>query len=331
MSTGSRGCRYDEDFKRTLVNIYQNGGKTQTELCSEYGVSLTSLARWIKQYSTVTTDDGEILCKVLGVNRSTYYKHFNTEPADRTKENQEIARLILQIYADYNKRLGAYKITYVLKRDYGINISVGRVYRLMRNLKLPRMSTEKPYRSYKLKDNGVCTNHLHQEFNQKAPNLVWASDFTYIKVAGKWYYLCIVMDLFSRKVISWNISGKPDVDLVMNAFKKAYAKREQPHGLMFHSDRGSQYTAFSFRRLLDSLDVVQSFSKKGYPFDNACCESFFKYLKKEETNRRTYHSLEELNMSIFKYIEGFYNSRRPHGSLGMLTPNQKEEYFWNQA
>lgn len=201
----------------------------------------------------------------------------------------------------------------------------------MRNLKLPRMSTEKPYRSYKHKDNGVCTNHLHQEFNQKAPNLVWASDFTYIKVAGKWYYLCIVMDLFSRKVISWNISGKPDVDLVMNAFKKAYAKREQPHGLMFHSDRGSQYTAFSFRRLLDSLDVVQSFSKKGYPFDNACCESFFKYLKKEETNRRIYHSLEELNMSIFKYIEGFYNSRRPHGSLGMLTPNQKEEYFWNQA
>ena len=201
----------------------------------------------------------------------------------------------------------------------------------MRILQLPKMSTEKPYLNYRHKDNGDCTNHLHQEFNQKSPNLVWASDFTYIKVAGKWYYLCIVMDLFSRKIIAWNISGKADVDLAMTAFKKAYAKRNCPSGLMFHSDRGSQYTAFLFRQLLDSLNVVQSFSKKGYPFDNACCESFFKHLKKEETNRKTYYSFQELQLSIFAYIEGFYNSKRPHGSLGMLTPNEKEELFWNQA
>lgn len=201
----------------------------------------------------------------------------------------------------------------------------------MRMLKLPRMSTDKPFHNYRHKDTGTCANHLQQEFNQKAPNLVWASDFTYIKVAGKWYYLCIVMDLFSRKVISWTISGKPNVDLVMDAFQKAYNKREQPQGLMFHSDRGTQYTAFSFRKLLDSLNVVQSFSKKGYPFDNACCECFFKYLKKEEVNRRTYHSLQELQLSVFEYIEGFYNSRRPHGSLQMLTPNEKEELFWSQV
>ena len=249
--------------------------------------------------------DIKILCKVLGVNRSTYYKHYNSEPAVRIKENQQIAKLILQIYADYNKRLGAYKITYVLQRDYGINISVGRVYRLMKTLQLPRMSTDKPFRNYRHKETGNCTNHLHQEFNQKCPNIVWVSDFTYIQVAGKWYYLCIVMDLFSRKVISWNISAKPDVNLVMTAFKKAYDKRKQPNGLMFHSDRGSQYTAFVFRQLLDSLNVVQSFSKKGYPFDNACCESFFKYLKKEEINRKpithyknfSYPSLNTLKVS----------------------------------
>lgn len=139
------------------------------------------------------------------------------------------------------------------------------------------------------------------------------------------------MDLFSRKVIAWNISAKPDVHLVMTTFKKAYDKRKCPKGLMFHSDRGSQYTALAFRQLLDSLSVVQSFSKKAYPFDNACCECFFKYLKKEETNQRTYHYLQELQLSVFEYIEGFYNSRRPHGSLGMLTPNEKEELFWNQA
>ena len=111
-------------------------------------------------------------------------------------------------------------------------------------------------------------------------------------------------------------------------FFKAYTARKRPQGLMFHSDRGTQYTAFSFRQLLDSLNVVQSFSNKGYPFDNACCESFFKYLKKEETNRRTYHSLQELQLSVFEYIEGFYNSKRPHGSLNLLTPNEMEALYW---
>ena len=136
---------------------------------------------------------------------------------------------------------------------------------------------------------------------------------------------------FSRKIISWNISSRPNADLVIQTFQKAYHTRNCPAGLMFHSDRGSQYITFAFRKLLDELNVIQSFSKKGYPFDNACCESFFKYLKKEETNRRTYHSLQELQLSVFKYIEGYYNSRRPHSSLGMLTPNEKEELFWNQA
>lgn len=135
---------------------------------------------------------------------------------------------------------------------------------------------------------GEYTDHLQQEFNQNSPNVVWVSDFTYIKGAGKWYYLCIVMDLFSRKIISWNISGKPDVDLVMTTFKK------------------------------------------GYPFDNACCECFFKYLKKEEVHRKSYHSLHDLKLAIFEYIEGFYNSKRPHASLGMLTPNEKENLFRNQ-
>ena len=135
----------------------------------------------------------------------------------------------------------------------------------------------------------------------------------------------------SPRKLSYGISAKPDVDLVISTFNKAYQKRNAPSGLMFHSDRGSQYTAFAFRQLLDSLDVVQSFSKADFPFDNACCECFFKYLKKEETNRRTYHSLQELQLSVFEYIEGFYNSRRPQALFGMLTPNQAELLFSEQA
>ena len=196
----------------------------------------------------------------------------------------------------------------------------------MKSMQLPKMSTVKPAITF-VQDNVIKTNHLEQNFEQKAPNLVWVSDITYIKAGGKWYYLCVIIDLFSRKVIAWDISSKPDTDLVISVFNKAYAKRNISAGLMFHSDRGTQYTAFKFRKLLDELNIVQSFSKKGYPFDNAVAESFFKYLKKEETNRRTFSSLSELKLSVFEYIEGFYNSKRPHSSLGYLTPNEKELQF----
>lgn len=200
----------------------------------------------------------------------------------------------------------------------------------MKTMQLPPMSSVKPSFVRAAADEDDCPNHLKQLFTQKAPNLAWVSDFTYIRAGGKWYYLCIIIDLFSRKVISWHLSGKPDVDLVLKTFKKAYAKRNATFGLMFHSDRGSQYTAFAFQQLLDSLNVVQSFSKKGYPFDNAVCESFFKYLKKEETNRKTYHTFEELKSSIFEYIEGYYNPKRPHGALGYLTPNEAEAAYDSQ-
>ena len=113
-----------------------------------------------------------------------------------------IASKILHVYAYYNKQFGAYKITHILQRDYGILISIRRVYRLMKSLQLPRMSAQKPFHSHKRNENGECTNHLQKDFNQKAPNIVWVSDFTYIKAVGKWYYFCIAMDLFSRKIIS---------------------------------------------------------------------------------------------------------------------------------
>ena len=219
-----------------------------------------------------------------------------------------------------------YKIHYLLKRDYGIDISCGRVYRLMKQMNLPPISTKKPnYSAYN--DQNEYDNHLKQQFNQLAPDTVWVSDITYIKVSGKFYYLCVIIDLFSRKVIAYNISGRPDSALVIETFLSAYRSRKAPYGLMFHSDRGSQYNSFSFRKLLDDLNVVQSFSKKGHPYDNAVAESFFKYLKHEEINRRNYSSLQELKLSVFEYIEGYYNSKRPHSSLRMLTPNQKEQNF----
>lgn len=124
--------------------------------------------------------DIKTLCRVLRVNRSTYYKHFFSEPAPRTNENQIIRKHILQIYTDYDNTLGAYKIRRVLNRDYGININLGRVYRLMNSMNLTKRSAEMPKWKGTWKDNGPCVNYPNQLFNPATPNSVWASDFTYI-------------------------------------------------------------------------------------------------------------------------------------------------------
>jgi transposase InsO family protein len=251
-------------------------------------------------------------------------------PAPRTEKNQEIRRAILQTYSEHDKRPGPVKVRILLKSDYGINISAGRVYRLMKTMELPSLVSKRPKFKPFVTEETECVNRLEKRFSQVAPDIVWVSDITYIRAGGRFYYLCVIIDLFSRKVIAYKISARPDAQLVKNAFAAAYFKRN-PKGLMFHSDRGCQYTAFSFRQLLDNCNVVQSFSKKGHPYDNAVAESFFKYLKQEETNRRNYQTLKELELSVFQYIEGYYNSKRPHGGLNYLTPNQVEINFFSQT
>lgn len=269
------------------------------------------------------------LCRVLGVQRSSYYKHFNSKPSPRSIENQDIRSKILTIYTASNKRLGVLKIRRCLDREYGIHISQGRIYRLMKNMNLPKMSTAKPSAKPANKhQEGLCPNVIKQNFSTAKPNLVWVSDITFVKVNGRFAYVCVIIDLFSRKVISWQVSNKIDTDLVISTFQKAYSLRKPPNQLIFHSDRGCQYTSSNFRKLLDNLGVVQSFSAKGYPYDNAVSESFFKYLKKEELLRHSYASIVDLKLSLFQYIDGFYNRSRPHSAIHMLTPDEFEDVFF---
>ena len=269
----------------------------------------------------------KILCRVLMVSRSTYYKHFFSQIAPRTKENKEIKAQILQIYSEHNKRVGGPKIRFLLQSEYGVNISQGRVYRLMKTMKLPILAQKKPKFRYPQTQEAECPNKLKQQFNPKAPDEVWVSDLTFLKVCGRWHYLCVILDLFARKVVAWKLGSRPDVELVKETFMNAHEVRK-PKELMFHTDRGTQYTAFSFRQMLDKLNVVQSFSKKGHPFDNAVMECFFKFLKREQTNRQTYQTVRELEVSIFEYVN-YYNKKRPHGTLKFQTPDQREADFFS--
>ncbi len=233
------------------------------------------------------------------------------------------------MHGRYKKRLGVNKLTLLLQREYGLKIGQTRVRRLFKSMNLPKISSRKiPTQSAK-SESGDFKNLLNRKFNPDEPNEIWASDITYLKVGSKWHYLCVIIDLFSRKVISWLLSDQPDADFVIRTFKKAYRSRNCPQGLLFHSDRGSQYTASAFRKLLDELNVVQSFSAKGCPFDNAVLEAFFKFLKAEETNLKSYSNLADLQLSLFEYIDGFYNAKRPHSAIHFLSPNDFESKFFS--
>lgn len=268
------------------------------------------------------------LCRVLKVNRSTYYKFINHQQSNREKENAHIRACILILYTKYKKRLGAEKMRICLKNEYCINISVGRVYRLMKSMKLPKMSTVKPFvhKSKAVTDDN-CENILRQQFDQPEPNMVWVCDFTYIRAAGRFYCLSAILDLFSRKVIAYKLSAKIDTQLAIDTVNPAVASRGKSQGVIFHTDRGCQFTSQRFRKHPDMLNMVQSFSAKGHPYDNAVMECFFKYLKMEEINRKSYSSCEELSLSLFEYIHGFYNSLRPHSHNNGLSPNMAEDLF----
>ena len=238
----------------------------------------------------------------------------------------------MEIYHLTKKRLGPSKIRALLSYDYGINISVGRVSRLMIDMNLPKMSTVKPrFIHPRSITNFDFTNHLNKQFNVPEPNQVWASDITYIRLRSSFVYLCVIMDLFSRKIISWKLSHKMDASLVKETFIKAYLLRKPSSSLIFHSDRGSQYSSFAFRKILDSYGIIQSFSKISHPWDNAVLESFFKYMKKEELHRRSFTSFSDIRLSCFEYIEGFYNPKRPHSANDMLSPNARENLFFKNS
>jgi len=242
------------------------------------------------------------------------YKHFSRTISVRALENQALKSDILVLYSKSKKRMGAYKIRQRLLVEYSKRVSVGKVYRLMKSMTLPKMSTVKPKSHYQKGGEENLKNLLNKEFNPKSPNQVWVSDITYVKVSSQFVYICAIMDLFSRKILAYKVSVAINTRLVLGTFRLAYSKRRYPKSVMFHSDRGTQYTAKEFRKAIDEADFVQSFSAKGHPFDNAVIESFFRYLKHKELNRRTLNTVQELSLSLYEYVEGFYNKNRPHSA-----------------
>jgi len=201
-----------------------------------------------------------LLCTVLNVNRSSFYKFLNHKPSQRELKNQLIKQKILELYAKTDKRLGSAKMTVCFKRDYCISVSSGRVYRLMKQMNLPKISTShKPRQFNQHFSDENCRNLLAQQFNQHAPNTAWAADFTYVTVNGRFYCICAIMDLFAKKIIACRVSNKLDRFLAIETLRDAVSFRDVYIGILFHTDRGSQFTSSDFRKEIDRLNMIQFF------------------------------------------------------------------------
>lgn len=265
-------------------------------------------------------------CETLGVRRSTFYHYQRRRPIQTQvqKDDELLKPKIEKIFKDTRGRLGSKKIRIKLM-ELDFVVSVSRVSRLMKEMGLKCVSHGNVPKRLHNGSSKYYRNKLGQSFTQTDPNRVWVSDITHLYVDYCRYNLCVVIDLFSRKVIAYTLSDDESASLVINIFKKAYTKR-QPTDLMFHSDQGVQYTAFDFKNLLRERQVTQSFSNAGYPYDNAVAESFFRALKSEEASQYYYKTFDELEKSISEYIY-FYNTERPHQSLNYLTPDQVEKNY----
>lgn len=260
--------------------------------------------------------------------RSTYY-HYALRRPEQTmieKEDEIFRPIIQQIFEETQGRIGAKKIRAIMMLQ-GHTISPERISRLMKGMGLICSSNVKGTR-YNFAPKGVYRhNRLKQNFRQEHPNKVWVSDITMLYVNYERYYLCVIIDLFSRKVIAYHTDNNQETLIVEKAFQDAYRSRNAPSGLLFHSDQGSQYTAYSFRKLLRSLKVTQSFSAPGCPYDNAVAEAFFRTIKAEEITRQQYKSGQELRDSVAEYID-FFNNRRPHQKFSYRTPSQVESDYY---
>ena len=261
-------------------------------------------------------------CGALGVSRGGYYAFLNRPKSSRQIAREALEPFVEDIFYASNRRYGSRRIVVEL-RKIGIVANGKTVQRMMARKGLVSCRGPRKHgRGGKASDKGA--NALNRELSVQKRNGVWCGDITYIPTREGWLYLATYLDLFSRKIVGWQVSPRINENLVIDALDNAVNRENPEEGLMGHTDRGSQYTSTRFCRELESRGFVQSFSRKGCPYDNAVMESFFKTLKRELPLDRKYDTRIEARQEIFKFIELYYNTRRPHSSLGNLSPVEYE-------
>ena len=262
------------------------------------------------------------MCRVLQVSRSSYYIWLKSKPSKRLLENKKLIEQIKIIHKQSKGTYGSPRITKELKaRNY--SVSRVRVARLMKKARIRSIIKKKFVVTTNSKHGFTLSpNLLNREFNPDQQGKVWVSDITYIRTMEGWLYLTVIIDLADRKVIGWSTSESMKASrTIIPAWRMAVLNRPVFKPLIFHSDQGIQYASSEFRVILKrNKNITQSMSRKGNCWDNACAESFFKSIKTEWIYRFKYINRRIAAISIFEYIETWYNTLRRHSSLNYLSP-----------
>jgi len=264
---------------------------------------------------------------MLSIERSGYYAWLKRKPGNRAISNQELDQKIIAIFNAHKGRYGAKRVTDEL-RDNGETCSKNRVAKRMKCIGLRAKAKKKFKATTDSKHNlPVAPNLLNRDFTATTPNQKWCGDITYVWTDEGWMYLAVVIDLYSRAVIGWSIQSTMSRQLVCDALMMALWRRRFPRGILFHSDRGSQYCSNDYQKMLKSFGFICSMSRKSNCWDNAVAESFFHSIKTELIYTERYATREIAKQSIFQYIEVYYNRVRRHSAIGSIAP----EVFENQC
>jgi transposase InsO family protein len=274
----------------------------------------------IEKYSSIF--EVRKMCQVLGLKSQNYYRWKKQRIRNDTKRRKELEDIkrIEKAFIESDRIYGYRMIQKQLEKD-GYKISEYRIRRIMRENGLYPETQRKYKPTHNGKVNGMYSkNIVNQNFRTKQRKEVWVGDITYIKTVIGWVYLAVVIDLYNREVIGYAISKKIDTELVKQALSNAIASQGTKEGLIFHSDRGCQYSSKGYRKMLEDNGIISSMSRPGCPYDNSCAESFFATIKKERIYRRSYDTIEDVKKDLFQYIELFYNRKRMHSVLGYMSP-----------
>ena len=273
-----------------------------------------------------------VLCKVMQVSRSGYYHWKRRGPSVREQERAQLIPRVRGLHQESKATYGSRRIAQELKA-LGFRCGKHKAGTLM---KLAGVAAKQRKRFKATTDSNhqlpVAPNLLNRRFSVTTPNCVWVGDITYVWTSEGWLYLAVVMDLYSRRIVGWSMNKCISRRLVMDALIMAIWRRKPSRGLIFHSDRGSQYCSHDFQKLLKNHGMLSSMSRKGDCWDNAVAESFFGSLKIEQVFGKRYFSRSFARQDIVDYIEMFYNSRRRHSSLGYMNPIEFEkQQLWKKA
>jgi putative transposase len=266
-----------------------------------------------------------VICDALSVSPSGFYAWRSRPESARKIANRELLVDIRRVHADHRGRYGAPRIHAELRAE-GQIVSRKRIERVTHRHGI-RAHAPRRYRICTTDSKHalpIAANLLDRNFVAEKPDRVWLADITYIPTGEGWLYLAVILDLFTRKLVGWAMREHMRVELTRAALTMAVQRRRPGPGLVHHSDRGSQYAAGDYRKILQAATITQSMSRKGNRWDNAPMESFFGTLKTERVHQGDYPDRDAARRDLFAYIEGYYNRRRIHSALGYITPQQAD-------